>query len=95
MNLDTSIDGYCGCCSAIRELDLRVAICGISTQTLIVVGEQDQGTPTSEAEFIKERIASSSLRIIPNAAHFVNVEQASIFNVTILEFLGKNLCGER
>jgi 3-oxoadipate enol-lactonase len=95
MILNTSIDGYCGCCSAIRELDLRLAITGIPIQTLIVVGEQDMGTPVSEAEFIKERIASSSLRIVPDAAHFVNVEQASIFNVAILEFLWKNSCGER
>ena len=87
MILNTSREGYCGCCAAIRDLDLREAVCGISTRTLIIVGEQDQGTPVSAAEFIKERIASSMLRIIPDAAHFVNMEQAGIFNVAILDFL--------
>jgi len=85
--LNTSSEGYCGCCAAIRNLDLRKAIGDISARTLIVVGEQDQGTPVSEAKSIKARIASSKLRIIPDAAHFVNVEQAGIFNDTILEFL--------
>ena len=87
MILNTSVEGFCGCCSAIRTLDLRQAICGISARTLIIVGEQDQGTPVSEARFIKERLASSIMEIIPDAAHFVNVERADIFNSTILEFL--------
>jgi len=87
MILNTSVEGYSGCCSAIRNLDLRKAICNISTRTLIIFGEQDQGTPVSQAEFIKERAAAAVMRIIPDAAHLVNVEQAGIFNSTILEFL--------
>jgi 3-oxoadipate enol-lactonase len=87
MVLNTSIEGYCGCCAAIRDLDLREALSDISPRTLIIVGEQDQGTPVSASEFIQERISLSMLRIIPDAAHFVNMEQASIFNTTVLEFL--------
>jgi len=93
--LNTSEEGYCGCCSAIRDLDLREAIGSISIRTLIIVGEQDQGTPVSAAEFINERIASSKLRIIPDAAHFVNMEQPDTFNSTILDFLSNALCKER
>jgi len=87
MILNMSEEGYCGCCSAIRTLDLRQAIRDISARTLVIVGQQDQGTPVSEAEFIQERIASSELRVIPDAAHFVNVEQAELFNAAILKFL--------
>jgi len=82
-----SEEGYCGCCAAIRPLDLRQAIGGISARTLVIVGEQDQGTPVSEAEFIQQRIASSLLKVIPDAAHFVNVEQSERFNAALLEFL--------
>ena len=85
--LNTPIDGYCGCGLAIRDMDLREIIKGISVRTLIIVGEQDQGTPVSAAEFIHGKIGSSVLKVIPNAAHFVNVEQADIFNNTLLEFL--------
>jgi 3-oxoadipate enol-lactonase len=85
--LNMSVEGYCACCEAIRELDLRDALKAISTRTLVIVGEQDPGTPVSSAEFIHERIASSTLRVIPNAAHFVNVEQADRFNDALLDFL--------
>ncbi|SEM69459.1 3-oxoadipate enol-lactonase [Syntrophus gentianae] len=87
MILNMSVEGYCGCCSAIRTLNLRQAIGNISARTLVIVGEQDVGTPVSEAEYIHGRIAFSKLRIIPDAAHLVNVEQAGRFNATILEFL--------
>lgn len=87
MILNTPIDGYCGCGLAICDMDLREIIKVISVRTLIIVGEQDQGTPVSAAEFIHGKITSSELKVIPNAAHFVNVEQADIFNKTLLKFL--------
>jgi 3-oxoadipate enol-lactonase len=68
-------------------MDLREIIKGISVRTLIMVGEQDQGTPVSAAEFIHQQIGSSVLKVITNAAHFVNVEQADVFDSALLEFL--------
>jgi len=87
--LRTKAEGYCGCGFAIRDMDLRKIIKEISIRTLIMVGEQDQGTPVSAAEFIHEKISSSVLKIIPNAAHLANIEQADIFNKTMLEFLSR------
>ena len=87
MILSTPAAGYCGCGAAIRDLDLREPIRAIKTPTLIIVGEQDEGTPVSASEFIHERIASSILKIIPEAAHLTNVEQSEIFNAILLEFL--------
>jgi len=90
MVLHTQVEGYCSCCAAIRDMDLRPGLPAIKTPTLIMVGEQDQGTPVSAAEFMHDRIASSVLKVIPEAAHLPNVEQAAIFNTTLLEFLGIN-----
>jgi len=83
----TPVEGYCGSGAAISELDLRETIRGISTRTLVIVGEQDPGTPVSAAELIHSRIRSSTLTIIPEAAHFVNVEQSGLFNKALLQFL--------
>jgi 3-oxoadipate enol-lactonase len=85
--LATSAEGYCACCAAIRDMDLREMIRSIENRTLIVVGEQDQGTPVSSAESIHRSIPFSDLRVIPGAAHFVNVEQARMFNDILLGFL--------
>jgi 3-oxoadipate enol-lactonase len=88
--LNTPAEGFCACCHAIQNMDQRESIRAISAKTMIVVGEHDPGTPVSAAEFIHERIASSALRIISDAAHFVNVEQADVFNDILLEFIEKN-----
>jgi 3-oxoadipate enol-lactonase len=85
--LNTPVNGFCSCCAAIRDMDQRDSIRSISTRTLVLVGEQDPGTPVSAAELIHERIASSELRIVSEAAHFINVEKANVFNDTLLEFL--------
>ena len=90
MILKTPADGFCACCAAIRDMDQRDSISAISTRTLVVVGEHDPGTPVSASELIHDRIPSSELRVISDAAHFVNVEQANIFNDAILEFIEKS-----
>jgi len=88
--LNTPAEGFCACCRAIQNMDQRESIRAVSTRTLIVVGEHDPGTPVSAAEFIHGRIASSELKVISDAAHFVNVEQAGVFNDILLEFLERN-----
>ena len=85
--LNTPADGFCACCAAIRDMDQRESIRAVSTRTLVLVGEDDPGTPVSASELIHNRIAGSELRIIPDAAHFVNVEQAAAFNRALLTFL--------
>jgi 3-oxoadipate enol-lactonase len=85
--LNTPVEGFCACCAAIRDMDQRETIRNIITPTLVLVGENDAGTPVSAAEFIHKRITSSSLTIIPDAAHFVQMEQSSIFNHALLEFI--------
>jgi len=85
--LNTSVKGFCACCAAIRDMDQRETIRTVLTPTLVMVGEQDSGTPVSAAEYIHQGITSSSLTIISNAAHFVHMEQSSMFNHALLEFI--------
>ena len=88
--LNTPVQGFCASCAAIRDMDQRESIRTVSAQTLVMVGEHDSGTPVSAAEYIHQGITSSSLTIISNAAHFVQMEQSSKFNHALLEFIQKN-----
>lgn len=90
MILTTSVDGYCASGVAIQRMDLREKIGDIVIPTLVLVGEHDPSTPVAAAEFIHERIGSSELHIITEAAHFINVEQDAVFNEALLEFLNRN-----
>ena len=88
--LNTPVKGFCSCCAAIRDMDQRETIRTISTPTMVMVGEHDSGTPVSAAEYIHQGISSSALTIIHDAAHFVHMEQSSMFNHALLNFIKKN-----
>ena len=88
--LHTQADGFCAACAAIQNMDQRDSIRSISTGTMVLVGEHDPGTPVSAAEFIHQRISSSELKVISDAAHFVNVEQSRVFNEALLKFIEKH-----
>jgi 3-oxoadipate enol-lactonase len=85
--LATPAAGYIGCAEAIRRLDYLDRISAIKIPTLILVGEDDPGTPVSASEAMHERIAGSKLAVLPSARHLSNVEQAEAFNAALLNFL--------
>jgi 3-oxoadipate enol-lactonase len=81
--------GYAGCCHAISALDLTDKIAAIKTPTLIVVGEEDQGTPVAASRTMHEKIAGSDLVILKSAAHLSNIEQPAEFTRAITGLLAR------
>ena len=59
----------------------------IKLPTLIMVGEDDPGTPVEASEAIHGLIQNSKLVVLPSAAHLSNIEQAAAFNSHMLNFL--------
>ncbi len=88
--LATPSQGFIGCCHAIRELDYTGRLGEIDKPTLIIVGEDDQGTPVAASEVLHAGITGSKLVILPSAAHLSNVEQADMFTSVLLDFLGQH-----
>ena len=85
--LATPAQGYLGCIYAIRKLNYLDRLSIIKIPALIMVGEDDPGTPVSASEAIHQRIPSSKLVIIKSARHLSNVEQSEVFNTNLLTFL--------
>ncbi|MDX1606800.1 MAG: alpha/beta fold hydrolase, partial [Candidatus Competibacterales bacterium] len=85
--LATPAEGYIGASEAITRLNYRDRLHRIDRPTLIMVGEQDPGTPVAVAEDLHRRIPGSQLVVIPAASHLSNVEQAEVFNRHLLAFL--------
>lgn len=83
---DTPLDGYLGCCHAIRDMDHRELLRKISAPTLIIAGRHDVATPVATAELIRDNIPGSRLTVL-DAAHISNVEQADRFTTEVLAFL--------
>jgi 3-oxoadipate enol-lactonase len=86
----TSPAGYIGCCHAIKALDLAERLHEIRRPTLVLVGEEDPGTPVTAARVIHERVPDSQLVILPAASHLSNLEQPEAFNQALLTFLEKH-----
>jgi len=85
--LATPAQGYLGCIYAIRKLNYLDRLSIIKIPTLIMVGEDDPGTPVSASEAMHQRIPSSKLVIIKSARHLSSVEQPEAFNTNLLTFL--------
>jgi 3-oxoadipate enol-lactonase len=81
--------GYAGCCHAIAALNLTDRLKEVTLPTLIIVGEDDPGTPVSASRTIQEQIKGSELVILQSAAHLSNLEQPAAFNQALTSFLEK------
>src|SRR6266516_4548432 len=83
----TPVAGYVGCCQAISALNLTDRLSAIKLPTVVIVGEDDPGTPVAASRVIAENIKGAQLEIIPAAAHLSNLEQPEKFNRALSAFL--------
>lgn len=84
---NTPVDGYEGCARALLEVDHLERLKEIDFPTLILVGEDDPGTPVAAAREIRDRVRGSELVSLHDASHLSNVQQAAGFNEALIEFL--------
>ena len=89
MILSTPPAGFSGCCAAIAPLDLTDRIGAIRVPTLVLVGEDDPGTPVAASRVMNERIEGSQLVILKSAAHLSNLEQPEAFTRALTAFLDR------
>jgi 3-oxoadipate enol-lactonase len=88
--LNTSIDGYLGCSSAIRDFDVSERLSSVRTPTLVLCGSDDLGTPPASNKELAQRIPGGRYVEIPKGRHFPNVEFAEQFNEIMLSWLPKH-----
>jgi 3-oxoadipate enol-lactonase len=83
----TPVAGYVGCALAIAGIDVTDRLHGIKAPTLVIVGDQDVGTPPAMSQAIAAAIPGARLEVIREASHLSNIEQAETFNKLLLDFL--------
>lgn len=84
---NTPVAGFAGCCEAIAKIDVLDQLSSIDCPALVIVGDQDHGTPPEMAKQIQANLRGSQLLIIESAAHLSNVEQPAVFNAALTKFL--------
>lgn len=66
--------------------DLEARLEALTVPTLIVTGDEDD--PCLEPGlFMKRKIATAGLLVIPNSGHTINLEEPDLFNRAVLDFL--------
>jgi len=83
----TPAAGYIGCCHAIPKINLTARLKEIQCPVLVIVGEQDPGTPVAMAKEIHDNAPGSKLVVLPQAAHLANLEQPEGFTRALRDFL--------
>lgn len=82
-------EAYASCCEALATQDLRAAIAGIQTPTLLIGGSADPVTTVADAEAMHAAIAGSELATVP-ASHLSNLEAPQAFDLALGSFLQKH-----
>jgi 3-oxoadipate enol-lactonase len=86
---DTPAQGYAGCCHAIPKINVTDRLGAVACPSLVIVGEEDPGTPVEMARDIHAALPSAELAILRSASHLSNLEQPEEFNRVLLRFLDK------
>jgi 3-oxoadipate enol-lactonase len=79
--------GYAGCAAVVKTLDLSHSLPRITAPTLLIVGEEDPGSPPEAARAIQRQILGSKLVVLGSASHLSNIEQPEAFNRVVIDFI--------
>ncbi|MGA5560578.1 4-carboxymuconolactone decarboxylase [Streptomyces platensis] len=78
---------YIAACEALASYDVRSSLGRVGVPTLVVVGSEDQVTPTTDARTLVAGIPDASLALVPGTSHLVPVEQpAAVTELLIRHF---------
>ncbi|MDQ7028677.1 MAG: alpha/beta hydrolase [Ardenticatenia bacterium] len=72
---------------ACDRFDVRDQVGRIPLPVLVLTGTEDTLTPPRYAEYMAERLPHAQLRLIPDAGHFVMLEQPQAVSRALVEFL--------
>jgi 3-oxoadipate enol-lactonase len=86
MFLSTPLEGYIGCCEAVRDMDHREILADIKAPTLVIAGRHDAATPVEVGEAVRKNIPRAAMTLI-DASHISNVEQPHDYAEIVLGFL--------
>jgi len=72
---------------ACDRFDMMEELGHISQRALIITGEEDRLTPPKYARFLREKLASAQLQVLPGAGHYVAIEAPEALAEAICSWL--------
>ena len=87
MILGTPVEGYMNCAGAVRDMAQTTMLLKIKAPTLVITGRQDPACTVEQSTVLHRMIDTSRMIVIEDAAHLSNIEQPTVFNREIRNFL--------
>ena len=84
--LESSREGYAGCCNAVAHADFRDTVRGIDVPLLAIAGDDDPVCPPHDLQYIVNEVANGHFVQVPGR-HICNLESPQAFNDALLGFL--------
>lgn len=82
----TQVEGYAGCCVAIRDMDQRTSLGNVHNRTLVIIGSADPATTPAAGRLIEQAIPGA-VAIELDAAHISSIQQPEAFGAAVEVFL--------
>ena len=83
----TTVDGYAGCCAAIRDCDLVESTSRLRLPTLAICGDEDGSTPPDLVRETAGLIPGARFALVKGAGHLPCVEKAEETGALLTEFM--------
>ena len=83
----TTVEGYTGCCAAIRDTDLRDSTARLTLPTLAIGGDEDGSTPPDLVRETAGLILGARFELVRGAGHLPCVEMPELTGGLIADFL--------
>jgi 3-oxoadipate enol-lactonase len=87
MLLDTSDEGYAGCCEALGSTNLLPGLADITAPVLLITTDSDTSVPPETVVPLAAEIPGAHLEVIENAAHLVTYSHPNVINPLLLTHL--------
>ena len=78
---------YIDTMKAIFEIEFSAEVAAVCAPTLVIFGDNDEVTPRHHSQAIVDGIPGAVLKTIPDAGHIANIDQPTVFNRLLTEFL--------
>jgi 3-oxoadipate enol-lactonase len=72
---------------AAPEFDVMSRLAEIRVPTLLMIGDSDLPDMQTVSQLVAHRIHGTKRQLIPNAAHLPNLENGTLFNQSVIDFL--------
>ncbi len=82
----TPVEGFAGCCAAIKGFDFSERLSSVTVPSLLLHGEQDGLMPRDKAEAMARRMPRARVATLTEALHLSNIEQSEAFVRELLAF---------